>query len=78
MLHRGGVQAGAEFREVGLTFFSRVAENADLDQTVGLERAIGFTNDGIAETFFGDGDDGTQGVGLSAQFAALSGTQGGG
>ncbi|BDB70815.1 hypothetical protein CTTA_4228 [Comamonas testosteroni] len=51
-----------------------VAENADLDQTMGIECGVHFLLNGSGQTIATDEDDGVQMVGFGAVFPALRGS----
>jgi hypothetical protein len=70
MLDGSGTKFVADALEVGNPVLATIAEDADLYEFVRLKAGVDFLEDGVAEAVLGDGDDGVQGVGTGAQFAA--------
>jgi len=71
MLYGSGAQFGADLFKIGEAVFTAVAINADLDQFVSRQIDVDFLEDCLGEAILGNGNDGIQVVGTSAQFAAL-------
>ena len=71
MLHRGGLQAGAQIGEEGLAIVAFGAIDAHLDQFVGLQAAVDLGQHGFAEAVLADAGDRIEGMGAGAQGAAL-------
>lgn len=69
-----GVQLVAQLLVDLLAGRSVVAENADLDQAMGIECGVHFPLNGSGQTIATDEDDGVQVVGFGAVFPALRGS----
>lgn len=75
VLYGRGVERLAQFSEQRLALCAFRALDAYLDEFVRLERAFQFGEDAGGEAVARNGDDGVQGMGASAQGAALGGGQ---
>ena len=75
MLDGRGVELVGEGLQHGLAGDAVVAEHADLDQAVRLERGIDLFFDGRAQTVVSDEDDGIEVVGFGAVNFALGGSE---
>ena len=73
MLDRRGVELVGQGLKHGLAGDAVVAEHADLDQAVGVERGIDFFFDGRGQAVVADHDDGVEVVGFGAVNLALGG-----
>jgi hypothetical protein len=70
------LQPFADLRHPGGARLPVVRGGLHLDELVRLERAVDFGDDGLGEALVADHDDGAQGMGFGAQFAAAGGREG--
>ena len=75
VLHRRGIELVGEFGEHGFARGAVVAEDADLDQTMGIERGVGFLAYGGGQAVAADGHHRVEVVRSGAVLAALGGSQ---
>lgn len=73
MLHRGGIQAVAQFGEPGFALGAFGSMGAHLDQLVRPQAPVDLAGDGLREAALADARHGMQWVGARAQGAALRG-----
>ena len=71
MLYRGSVEPQADLGEQCFAFVPLGAVDAYIDQLMGLEAAVDFGENGLAEALLADAGDGMQVVGAGAQGTAL-------
>lgn len=71
-----GLEALADLRHPLRARLAVVGRRADLDELVGLERAVDLRDDHVGEALVADDDEGIELVRLGAQFAAARGCEG--
>lgn len=71
MLYRSGIERGTQLLHQDVTLLPFGTLDTNLDQFMGLQRALEFGDDAGRETVICNGDDGTQVMRTGAKFAAL-------
>jgi hypothetical protein len=71
-----GLEALADLRHPLFAGLPVVGRRADLDELVGLQRAVDLRGDLVRKALVADDDEGIQLVRLGAQFAAARGCEG--